>query len=447
MTERGGYWAAPLLSERPVLRGRHTADAVVVGGGVSGVTIALWLCRAGLRVTLLEAGALGGGMEKCAGVVSVSRRLQYAALERAFGLAAIDAYACTQNQALHSLRELLHTAGEKVEWQDTALRLTVADAKLLPLLESEQNAMRRAGLSAEVTRSLQSPLPAVAALEMNGMATLNPMEYLRFLLFQAQKAGVKVYEHSRVTAMETNLAMTERGSVQAPYLIIATGYPIVNIPGWYFLRMEQRRARLVSLAGGGGFEGVYVDANGAYVLRRRQETTLLEETGGRIGAPARWSRDTARLWEDAAAGRRIMQRQEGVIAFTPDGLPYIGPYSAQTPNLFVAAGYGGNGLLMSVVAAQAISARVLGLPYDAYEVYSGQRRKGAAAMAARTLGRYLGGYLWRPSAPRCSHLGCKLVYNQHSRLWECPCHGSRFDDIGHVLGAPAVQPARLKRKK
>ncbi len=38
----------------------------------------------------------------------------------------------------------------------------------------------------------------------------------------------------------------------------------------------------------------------------------------------------------------------------------------------------------------------------------------------------------------CSHLGCVLKRNENE--FQCPCHGSRFDDMGHVLSGPAPSP-------
>jgi len=38
---------------------------------------------------------------------------------------------------------------------------------------------------------------------------------------------------------------------------------------------------------------------------------------------------------------------------------------------------------------------------------------------------------------RCPHLGCRQNWNPDLRLFECPCHGSRFDSQGNVTRGPA----------
>lgn len=46
--------------------------------------------------------------------------------------------------------------------------------------------------------------------------------------------------------------------------------------------------------------------------------------------------------------------------------------------------------------------------------------------------------------PRCKHLGCKLNYNQIDHTWECPCHGTRYDEQGNILDGPAKTNIKIK---
>ena len=45
---------------------------------------------------------------------------------------------------------------------------------------------------------------------------------------------------------------------------------------------------------------------------------------------------------------------------------------------------------------------------------------------------------FRAASAVCSHLGCTV--NLGEKGFHCPCHGSRFDENGTVLGGPAPSP-------
>lgn len=53
--------------------------------------------------------------------------------------------------------------------------------------------------------------------------------------------------------------------------------------------------------------------------------------------------------------------------------------------------------------------------------------------------------LLTPTVKRCPHLGCALKWNKAEHTWDCPCHGSRFEEDGTLIDNPATGNAKLKK--
>lgn len=43
----------------------------------------------------------------------------------------------------------------------------------------------------------------------------------------------------------------------------------------------------------------------------------------------------------------------------------------------------------------------------------------------------------------CTHLGCEVRFEENSRQWVCPCHGSRFSENGEPVQGPAAKALAL----
>lgn len=118
-----------------------------------------------------------------------------------------------------------------------------------------------------------------------------------------------------------------------------------------------------------------------------------------------------------------------------DGVPYIGPYSKATPNLFVATGFNKWGMTSSMVAAMILADLVRGMENPFAPAFDPSRSMWKPQLLLNGLESTL--HLLTPTRPRCPHLGCALKWNEVEHTWDCPCHGSRFGEGGELLDNPA----------
>jgi Rieske Fe-S protein len=177
-------------------------------------------------------------------------------------------------------------------------------------------------------------------------------------------------------------------------------------------------------------------------------------------------------------------RWSGQIIESADGLPYVGRNSL-SGHVFVATGYGGNGMTNGTLAAMVLAEEVRGRRSRFRELLDATRIKplasaravvsenvdyprhlltdrlplpGTSALARIAPGegevlsvrgqrlavyRNANGELSALS-PVCTHLGCLVHWNTADKSWDCPCHGSRFDPHGRILNGPAVTPLQAQ---
>lgn len=446
-----------LTDERPAypkLRGRQQAEAVVVGGGLCGVTTAYLLALGGMNVMLLEADRLGHGASgHTMAKVTVQHGLIYGRLKKQWGREVAKAYAVSQAGALSAMAELVEDKHISCgwTWQDASLCALTHEEELL--LEIEEEAAQEAGLAASLKTEGECPIPARKLLTVQAQAMFDPYAYLCALSDAITIMGGRIHEDSRVLAISTQNVSTETGSVHAPFVVIATHFPIINFPGWYFLRARQQRSHIVALGGVPSFSGMYLHIDeGGFSLRRQGGLTLLGAFDYTCGKHTDTNYDE--LLRRKAGGffsdARPIAAWHSQDLISADGLPFIGPYSLRTPNHFVAAGFSKWGMTNSMAAAQAISARILGEALPEAAIFDPARTIKRSMFPvlktfASTAASYLSG-LPRKSAPRCPHMGCKLKYVDASASWDCPCHGSRFDSIGRIKNGPSVRPALIRNK-
>ena len=163
---------------------------------------------------------------------------------------------------------------------------------------------------------------------------------------------------------------------------------------------------------------------------------------GQADAAERFARLSA--WAGERFGLEPELRWATQDQMPADGVPYVGRHDPLSPNLWVATGFKKWGLAMGSAAAELLAAQIAGREHRWAELFDPNRlrpRAGAPTFVkenANVAYHFFADRVRNHGAPRCTHLGCLLDWNDAERTWDCPCHGSRFAASGEVIEGPAV---------
>ena len=413
----------------PAQDGDLSTDVLIIGGGMAGILCAYRLHCAGVPYVLAEAETICGGITKNTTAKLTSQHgLIYDKLISRFGIDRAKQYLAANQAALQTYRTLCRDMDCGFE-EKAAYVYALDDRRKL---QREVNALEKLGVPAEFTDELPLPFPVAGAVKFPNQAQFHPLKFVSGLA-----KGLRVYEHTRVRELIGTTAVTNHGRIRAEKILVTTHFPFLNKHGSYFLKLYQHRSYVIALQGAPDVDGMYVDASRTGLSFRNCQNLLLLGGGGhrtgKKGGGWRELRDFARRHYPQAEEQYRWAAQD---CMSLDGVPYIGPYSASTPDLYVAAGFNKWGMISSMVSAMLLSDLVQGKNSPYGEVFSPSRSILRPQLAVN--GFEAVASLLTPTTRRCPHLGCALKWNPVEHTWDCPCHGSRFTEDGKRLDGPAT---------
>lgn len=449
-------------------------DAVVVGGGLAGILTAYKLREKGVRCVLLEAnricsGQTGGTTAK----ISAVHGQKFDRLLTAFGEKKARQYVGANKKAIAEYARIIEKENIRCDFELQPFYLYTS--KESEPIYREYEASERLGFNGELLNDISLPIKATKALRFEGQAVFNPVAFVSGIT-----DGLEIYENTLVDSVEENVLRANSKTVRAKHIVIASHYPFINAPGYYFLRMHQARSYAAAFENCACLDGMYYGIDADSLSYRNAGGLLIasgcsHKTGECKGGEfAKISAKVKAAYPKASEYARWSAQD----CMPPDSVPYIGRYSHSTENMYVATGFGEWGMTSSMVAAEIISDMICGTDNENAEVFSPQRGLGAAscelianglktfdALALKRLkapgksmkslkngegavvkinGRDAAVYKDENGkihavSPNCSHLGCRLSFNPELKSWDCPCHGSRFDVDGKVIDNPALK--------
>jgi glycine/D-amino acid oxidase-like deaminating enzyme/nitrite reductase/ring-hydroxylating ferredoxin subunit len=478
---------------------RHeSADVVVVGGGITGLTTAYLLTQAGRKVVLLERGrcaSVDSGLTSAHLTMVTDARLSE--LAKRFGRNHAQAAWDAGLAAIATIEEISREHGFDAgfEWVPGYLHTPVdaAPGDEDPRLQDDATLATELGFDAAYEPVV--PLMGRAGVRVDGQARLHPRRYLAGVARSLTDAGGRIFEDSAVTEFmeQPRRVRCNDYLVDCDDVVIATHNPRVGMNSVAGATLFQTKLALYTsyVIGARVGKGVVPDALWwdtadpyRYLRVQPHDDHDLVIFGGQDHKTGQQS-DTrachARLERDLekiVPGANVEYRWSGQVIETPDGLPYIG---SSADHQYSATGFAGNGLTFGTLAAMMITDAITGRPNPWAELFDPSRKAvtrglweylkenvdypyymirdrfaGAETRSLRSIRRGEGAVLLRDGkkiavyrdpagqvtqrSAVCTHMGCVVGWNPAERTWDCPCHGSRFKPEGAVISGPAEAP-------
>lgn len=368
--ERRAYWHAtmPALADRSGRSLPDSADAVVIGGGYTGVAAARKLALQGARVVLLEANTLGwGASSRNGGICHPGFKWDPQTLARKYGRELAHALYAETVQATDLLAGTVRDQGIDAElryngylvlaWARAHAEEFPAEVAALADVGTASRVISRDQLASEIGTSVYH-----GGIAIDAGGVIHPAKWFVALAGLAERAGAELHEGVRATSIRRQgdgrfVVETKRGAILARDVLVATnGYTDGAAPtlrrriipiGSYIIATEplsEALARELSPTGRAYFDTRNFLSYWHVTADRRMLF------GGRVSFfPTSVDRTARLLYQRMVqvhpqlAGTRVEYSWGGKVALTMDRMPHIG----RAGGVMYAMGYSGTGVVMS----------------------------------------------------------------------------------------------------
>jgi glycine/D-amino acid oxidase-like deaminating enzyme/nitrite reductase/ring-hydroxylating ferredoxin subunit len=468
------------------------ADVCIIGGGISGLTTAYLLTKAGRPVIVIDDGVIGGG-ETARTTAHLSNALddRIYRVEKWHGEEKAKLAVQSHGAAIAEIERIVEA--EKIDCD--FLRV---DGFLIEAedgeddLNEELEAAHRAGF-AEVEFVERAPIQDFdtgKCLRFPRQGQFHVLKYLSGLAKAIEQNGGRLFSNTRAIEWKgedaPEVKTADGQTIRVKSIVLATNYPIMSK---MFTKLPAYRTYVVGakIPKDSIEKSLIWDTADPYRYVRTQpeadydvlivggedhRTGQADDSDARFGKLWQWTQKRFPMAEE------ILYKWSGQFLETHDGLAFIGRFSNSEPNVYLITGDSGMGMTHGTIGGMLVSDLILEranawtelfdpsrlatqsiteaipeivsstVPYvdwvtggdvsSADEIKNGEGAiisKGTTKIAAY---RDENGKLYQRSAV-CVHLGCLVRFNSLEKTWDCPCHGSRYGIDGHPINTPAFE--------
>lgn len=389
------YWPVTLndTPEYEPLSTNKKTQVAIIGGGMSGSICAAEFVKSGLSTVMLERGQVAGGSTSAnTGLLQFCNDIMLTDLIDQIGEQDAQLFYRACKDAVDSLEEAAKSLPVDVGLIRRSSLYYASTEQDLPKLKKEFEALSACGLDVEFWTPEQIeahfPFRKSGAIVAHGDAEVNPYQFVNAVADAAARAGLEIHENTDVVAHETlpnghHLLKTASGyEVEAEHVVYAVGYEPEELRGKLIKAELNRSFAIVT-----GVQSEFRSWHERFLVWETARPYLYMRTtiDGRVVVGGLDEEIEQPLHSDKERKKRSEKLLEQLQALFPqlqapiefewsatfgesrDSLPFIGADPSWS-NVYYCLGYGGNGTVYSMIAANLLRCLIRGEEHPIAEI-------------------------------------------------------------------------------
>lgn len=453
------------------------ADILIIGGGITGISLAYFLKNSNLKIALVEKNIIGHGITaRTTGKLTYLQENIYSSLSNIYNLDIAKMYLSSQVKAIELVKNIVKCEKINCDFKENSSFLFTDDEKDINKIIKEKECLEKLGIEIKESNFLPDKRMVKKAIYVNNTAVFHPLKYIMDLKKKINK-NIDIYENTIVTNITDEndyyICQANNFKIKAKKIALAMHYPYFLFPYLFPLKTHLEKSYIAACPVGTDklFNAITI-AKPTLSLRYAQNDNKIYKLTLAKSHNIAFQNDDANNFEQVI---KLCEKKPKYIwsnkdIITSDKLPLIGKIK---DNLYLATGYNTWGMTNGTIAGFILSDLLQG-KHNEYEFLFNPLRGiskntiiSLPINLVSTAKSFIGSKVnknksWYNEKIRfemrngksiaiytdnknkehivyniCPHLKCSLIFNEIEKTWDCPCHGSRFDIDGHSIEGPS----------
>lgn len=423
----------------PVLNKDTSCDVLIIGGGITGISSLYHMKDTNLKVMLVEQNKIGmSTTSRSTGKLSYLQNDLIDKIRVSSGDDVAKEYLKSQKEAISLINKVISKEKINCDLEKVNSFLYTNKPKEIDTIKDLKDFLESCNIKVNETNNII--VKSKYMIETNNTYLIHPV---KFVLGLASKLN-NIYENTTIKKItmdnETYLCYTDEHVIKAKYVVIASHYPYFNCPFIFPTKASLEKSYLCAFNYKYPKTSLISYSNPFISIRNYLDKLIYLSNSHSINKNTCDKNNFNELLKkvhDLDGKEEYLWSNIDII--TSDGLPYIGEVKDK---LIMATGYNTWGLTNGFLAGSIIRDIILKKNNPYILLFDPKRNNlekiiGNFTNSFKSISGFINGFINSKNNYKCTHMGCKLIYNEIENTFDCPCHGSRFDKNGNVIVSPA----------